>query len=106
MLKYGDIHASIKVSDYSEQCHNMSCNNNDVSCSSPFTNVGLNFCEDNDDSAGSTLEFSKKGLHIVSLNIQHFLPKLDEIKYILLSEKFNVDVIGFCEKTRKVNINR
>ena len=47
MLKYGDIDrvidASIKVSENSEQCHNMSFNNNDVTFSSPIANKGLIF---------------------------------------------------------------
>ena len=90
---------------HSERCHNMSCNNNDVSISIPIATERLNSCEDKNNSAASTLKFSKKGLHIVSLNIQHFLPKLDEIKYVLLSEKCNVDVIGFCETFLNENLS-
>ena len=41
------------------------------------------------------LQFNAKGLHVVNLNIQHFLPKFDEI--IILHENRLIDIFGFSE---------
>ena len=41
--------------------------------------------------------FAYKGLNVVNLNIQHFLPKYDEIKYHILSEANSIDIFGLCE---------
>ncbi len=45
----------------------------------------------------TAFNFTKKGLHIANLNIQHLLPKIDEIKYVLLSKECNIDIFGLCE---------
>ena len=41
--------------------------------------------------------FKKKGLHVINLNIQHLIPKLDEIKYHLSQTKNHINIFGFCE---------
>ena len=48
----------------------------------------------------------KKGLRIAHLNIQHIIPKLDEIKYYLSNYKSNF-ILGLCETflTESVNEN-
>ena len=45
---------------------------------------------------GSNLYFSSKGLHLCNLNIQHILPKLDELRTIMSTDKCP-DVLGVCE---------
>jgi len=40
--------------------------------------------------------FSEKGLHTMHLNIQHFMPKFDEIT-LLLNEDNSADIFSFCE---------
>jgi len=42
------------------------------------------------------IPFTYKGLHIMHLNIQHLLPKLDEIR-VYLHENSSLDIVGFCE---------
>ena len=46
----------------------------------------------------SELKFHKykKGMHVANLNIQHLLPKLDEIK-LILSQNHSSDILGLCE---------
>ena len=41
------------------------------------------------------IKFQKKGLHVVYLNVQHLVPKFDEIKYILSTSE--IDIFGACE---------
>ena len=45
---------------------------------------------------GRNLDFSSKGLHLCNLNIQHILPKLDELRTIMSTDKCP-DVLGVCE---------
>ena len=44
----------------------------------------------------SDIQFNRKGIHIVNLNIRHVKSKLDERKIILNSTK-HIDVFGLCE---------
>ena len=44
----------------------------------------------------NTFFYKKKGLHVANLNIQHLLPKLDEIKFHL-SLPNSTDILGLCE---------
>jgi hypothetical protein len=44
----------------------------------------------------SEFGFTFKGLHISLLNIQHLLPKLDEVK-LLLNQENSVNIFGLCE---------
>ena len=55
-----------------------------------MTNVPISF-----NSTKPCVKFEKKGLHVVSLNAQHVLPKFDEVKIIL--NESNVDIFGLCE---------
>ena len=48
--------------------------------------------------------FKEKGLHISSLNIQHILPKLDEIKLHLRS-KNSSNIFGLCETFLTSNVH-
>lgn len=41
--------------------------------------------------------FSKKALNICHLNINHILPKFSEVKYLLLDDKSNTDILCICE---------
>ena len=41
-------------------------------------------------------DFKSKGLHVCNLNIRHILPKIDEIRLILLSTG-SPDIFGICE---------
>ena len=43
-----------------------------------------------------TFFFQHRGIHIVSLNIRHIKPKVDELK-ILLSELNQIEILGVCE---------
>jgi hypothetical protein len=52
--------------------------------------------EKNVSKTNSEFGFTFKGLHIASLNIQHLLPKLDEIK-LLLNQENSVNILGLCE---------
>ena len=45
----------------------------------------------------SNFPFTCKGLHVVNLNVQHFLPKYDELKFHIMSQANSIDIIGFCE---------
>ena len=45
----------------------------------------------------NSLQFKKKGLHVANLNIQHFLPKIDEIKYHLSQKENKMHILGLCE---------
>ena len=45
----------------------------------------------------SVFHFQQKGLHISCLNIQHLIPKLDEIRCMLMSDMCNVDIFAMCE---------
>ena len=49
------------------------------------------------------LQFNAKGLHVVNLNIQHFLPKFDEIR-IILHENRQIDIFGFSESFLTDNV--
>lgn len=40
--------------------------------------------------------FKSKGLHIANLNIRHLLPKLDELRILMATEK-GPDILGICE---------
>lgn len=42
------------------------------------------------------LIFKSKGLHIANLNVRHIVPKIDELRIIMASEK-GPDVFGACE---------
>ena len=42
------------------------------------------------------LKFKSKGLHICNLNVQHILPKLDELR-VLLADKSGPDIFCACE---------
>jgi hypothetical protein len=55
-------------------------------------------------SVDNSLLFDGIGLFIASLNIQHLLPKLDEIKHILHNCK-SPKIIGLCETFLNDNIN-
>ena len=44
--------------------------------------------------------FEQKGFHMMNLNVQHIIPKYDEIRcmYILTSSNdYKIDVLGLCE---------
>ncbi|MCW4260568.1 MAG: endonuclease/exonuclease/phosphatase family protein [Candidatus Thiodiazotropha endolucinida] len=51
---------------------------------------------DNISSATDPFAYLSKGLHFCNLNIQHILPKIDEIR-LLLSAKNTPDILGICE---------
>lgn len=42
------------------------------------------------------LSFVSKGLHLCNLNVQHILPKLDELR-VLLANRNGPDIFGACE---------
>ena len=44
----------------------------------------------------SDFTFSSKGLHFCNLNIQHILPKADELRAIMANDKCP-DILGLCE---------
>ena len=42
----------------------------------------------------------QKGFHIMYLNVQHIIPKYDEIRYTIIltsSNDYEIDVLGLCE---------
>ena len=42
--------------------------------------------------------FEQKGFRIMHLNVQHIIPKYDEIRHILTSSNdYKIDVLGLCE---------
>lgn len=43
-----------------------------------------------------SFKYSSKGLHMCNLNIRHILPKLDELKILMTSDK-SPDIVGLCE---------
>ena len=47
-------------------------------------------------SNSTELTFVSKGLHFCNLNIQHILPKIDELRIIMVFEKCP-DILGLCE---------
>jgi hypothetical protein len=49
-------------------------------------------CDDNN----NVFQFTESGLHITSLNIQHLMPKLDEIRFYLMQNN-RPQIIGLCE---------
>lgn len=49
------------------------------------------------------LTYSSKGLHICNINIQHVLPKIDELRLIMAREKCP-DIMGLCETFLEPNI--
>ena len=44
----------------------------------------------------TNLNFRSKGLHLCNLNVQHILPKLDELR-VLLAKRNGPDIFGACE---------
>ena len=64
------------------------CKTKSKSCA-PIKNNGQKLTQD-------SFEFSENGLHITSLNIQHLLPKLDELT-IHLNRKNSTHILGLCE---------
>jgi len=77
------------------RCNN--CNNLNDCTSSPNVSNILNFkCTETVD-RNFNLFGSKKGLHIGCLNIQHILPKLDEVKFVFAHAFPSPDIFGFCE---------
>lgn len=50
------------------------------------------------------LIFTSKGLHISNLNIRHIVPKIDELRLMLASEK-GPDIFGACETFLDTNIS-
>jgi len=48
--------------------------------------------------------FSKQGIHVASLNIQHILPKLDELK-LIMGEPGSIDIFGLSETFLTGSIN-
>ena len=44
----------------------------------------------------SELTFTSKGLHLCNLNIQHILPKLDELRILMANDKC-ADILGLSE---------
>lgn len=50
------------------------------------------------------ISFCKRGLHVASLNIQHLLPKLDELKFHLY-DKAGPDIVGLYETFLNRDIN-
>ena len=42
------------------------------------------------------LQFSSKGLHLCNLNIRHLVPKLDELRLAMATER-SLDIFGVCE---------
>ena len=51
----------------------------------------------------SELTFTSKGLHFCYLNIQHILPKLDELRILMANDKC-ADILGLCESFLDPNI--
>ena len=51
----------------------------------------------------SELIFTSKGLHFCNLNIQHILPKLDELRILMANNKC-ADILGLCESFLDQNI--
>ena len=49
------------------------------------------------------LTFISKGLHFCNLNIQHLLPKLDELRILMTNDKC-ADILGLCESFLDPNI--
>lgn len=53
--------------------------------------------------SNAELTYSSKGLHICNINIQHVLPKIDELRLIMAREKCP-DIMGLCETFLEPNI--
>ena len=49
------------------------------------------------------LHFSSKRLHFCNLNIKHLLPKLDELRIVMVSDKCP-DILGLCETFLEPNV--
>ena len=49
------------------------------------------------------LNFLSKGLHLCNLNIQHFLPKLDELRIVLASRN-GPDIFCACETSLEPDV--
>lgn len=49
------------------------------------------------------LTFSSKGLHFCNLNMQHILPKTEEIRVMMANNKCP-DILGLCETFLDPNI--
>ena len=54
-------------------------------------------------SNGMGLTFTSKGLHFCNLNIQHILPKINELRFIVANDKCP-DILGLCETFLAPNI--
>jgi hypothetical protein len=67
-------------------CNNRSCSDERNVYSPNFVNVTKQ---------QSPFQLVSKGFRVVNLNIQHILPKLDEIKILLLEDP--IHVLGLCE---------
>ena len=88
-----EIDKSETLCNHCNNCNNL---NNDCTSSPNVSNI-LNFkCTETVD-RNFNLFGSKKGLHIGCLNIQHILPKLDELKFLFAHASPSPDIFGFCE---------
>ena len=72
------------------------CYNNNISESAETKGKDIDKNALNNDKARFTLNFNENGLHVVHINIQHLLPKLDEIK-CHLSNQSPIDIFGMVE---------
>lgn len=54
-------------------------------------------------SKNKELIFAMKGLHFCNLNVQHILPKIDELRLIMANDKCP-DILGLCETFLNPNI--
>ena len=91
------------------------CDTSDIQRNSLHSDQSLSFtypCStsqhyQNDNTTASTkptyFNFVKKGLHAASLNIQHIMPKMDELR-IILNEVSSLDVFGLSETFLSENI--
>lgn len=49
------------------------------------------------------LNYTSKGMHFCNLNIQHIIPKLDELRIVMATENCP-DILGVCETFLSPNI--
>ena len=70
--------------------------NNLNETSGTLTNISTCVYSPRQTANNSDLTFSSKGLHFCNLNIQHIIPKADELRAIMANDKCP-DILGLCE---------
>ena len=70
--------------------------NNPNEASSTLANISTCVHSPSQTVNNSDLTFSSKGSHFCNLNIQHIIPKADELRAVMANDKCP-DILGLCE---------